>query len=358
MNPRLTLVTVNVFLSCLFGTTASAQDKLPLRIYFLDATRGAMTLIVTPLGESVLIDTGDSAAVHVERILLACEDANVVEIDHLVTTHFASEHIGGIRALSTRIPIRRFYDKGSRGADASASLLSAYDNVTLSKQVVVGAGDEIALAQDRTLYHLRLTCLASDRQIEGFEGDINAPVEDFTMMPGDDSEKGSSLVFLLTYGSFSFFTGGDITWNLEHHLVHPENRVGQVDLYAVSNHGLDVSNNPLLLQSIEPTVCVASNGESLGIMPSVFSDLLALPSLETLFQLHYNLQFGDSGNTDSIYIANRQGETGHWVKASAYPEKEIFEIELSRPGAILTYPIMPRPGVVPPPSPPPGGRAR
>ena len=147
MKPRLTILTVSVFLSCLFGTTASAQDKLPLRIYFLDGTDSGTTLIVTPLGESVLIDTAGPSPVHTERILLACEDANVVEIDHLVTTHFTNEHIGSLRSLSERITIRRFYDKGSRGADASVSLLSAYDDVTLRKQVVVGAG-EVQLTLD------------------------------------------------------------------------------------------------------------------------------------------------------------------------------------------------------------------
>ena len=282
---------------------------------------------------------------------MACEDANVVEIDHLVTTHFDNDHIGGIKELSERIPIRRFYDNGS----ASGSLPGPYQETTLNKQVVLGAGDEIALAQDRTLYHMQLNCLAANRAIEGFEGDVDAPVEGFTMMPEDDSDKANSVVLLLTYGSFSFFAGGDITWNLEHHLVHPENRIGQVDLYLVNNHGLDTSNNPLLMQAIEPTACVASNGTSLGIMPRVFGDLKALPSVQALYQLHYNTQLGDSGNTDSDYIANRRAETGHWVKASVYPDQEIFEIELSRPAPVRTFAIVPIPGVTPPPNPRGGG---
>ena len=152
MKPRLTFLSMGVFLLCLAVATVSAQDKIPLRLYFLDASGGAMTLIVTPLGESVLIDTGPRASQHVERVLLACEDANVVEIDHLVTTHFDGDHIGGIKELSERIAIRRFYDKGS----ASGSLPGPYQETTLNKQVVLDAGDEIALAQDRTLYHMQL----------------------------------------------------------------------------------------------------------------------------------------------------------------------------------------------------------
>ena len=43
------------------GVSAAAPDaRNTLDIYFLDMMGGASTLIVTPLGQSVLIDTGSS----------------------------------------------------------------------------------------------------------------------------------------------------------------------------------------------------------------------------------------------------------------------------------------------------------
>ena len=95
---------------------AAAQEARPLDIYFLDMVGGGSTLIVTPLGESVLIDTGSLRPEHrdADRIFKACEDAKLKQIDYLVTTHFHSDHFGAILEVSQRIPVKRFLDKGTR----------------------------------------------------------------------------------------------------------------------------------------------------------------------------------------------------------------------------------------------------
>ena len=69
--------------------SAVAEESKALDIYFLDMFGGGSTLIVTPLGESVLIDTGSLRPEHrdADRILRACEDAGLKQIDYLVTTN-------------------------------------------------------------------------------------------------------------------------------------------------------------------------------------------------------------------------------------------------------------------------------
>jgi beta-lactamase superfamily II metal-dependent hydrolase len=91
-----------------------AAELRPLEIYFLDMMGGASTLIVTPLVESVLIDTGSlgPADRDPKRIFAAANDAGLSKIDYLVTTHFHSDHFGGILKLSKLIPIGKFLDKG------------------------------------------------------------------------------------------------------------------------------------------------------------------------------------------------------------------------------------------------------
>ena len=103
---RLTVVLglIVVFAAC----SACGQAGNSLDIYFLDMVGGGSTLIVTPLGESVLIDTGSLEPLHrdADRILKACRYAGLEHIDYLVTTHFHSDHYGAILEVSQRIPVK------------------------------------------------------------------------------------------------------------------------------------------------------------------------------------------------------------------------------------------------------------
>lgn len=325
-----------------------AAGQRPLDIYFLDMSGGAATLIVTPLGESVLIDTGSREPLHrdADRICAACQDANVAEIDHLVTTHFHSDHYGALHELAQRMPIRRFYDKRAVPTDPTErksnlfdQLYPLYEAATQGKVLPLGPGHNIALAQDPCMPFLTLHCVAAERQIEGFTGNVDAPVPGFEIRSADLGDNARSIALVLAFGEFSVFLGGDITWNVEHHLGHPVNRVGVVDLYQVTHHGLDQSNNPVLLNALAPTVCVAPNGPTKGIAPKAFQTMKALPSVQAIYQIHYNTKYGTSGNTALEFIANPSGQGSAWIKASVRPSSATFDMTIGPAGPTRTYPI-------------------
>ena len=83
-------------------------------MYFIDVEGGQSTLIVTPAGESLLVDTGYDGfdGRDAKRILAAARDAGVRQIDYLLMTHFHQDHDGGIVELSRQMPIRTFFDHG------------------------------------------------------------------------------------------------------------------------------------------------------------------------------------------------------------------------------------------------------
>ena len=60
---------------------------------------GVATLVVTPAGEFLLIDTGLPGDRDPIRInMLICEEVSATKIDQLVITHFGREHYGGAAA--------------------------------------------------------------------------------------------------------------------------------------------------------------------------------------------------------------------------------------------------------------------
>src|SRR5438093_6667436 len=84
-----------------------------LDIYWIDVEGGAATLIVSPSGESMLIDTGwEVDGRDAKRIRAAAEQAGLKKIDHIIISHYHADHVGGLAALSKMIPIGAVYGRG------------------------------------------------------------------------------------------------------------------------------------------------------------------------------------------------------------------------------------------------------
>src|SRR6185503_2880236 len=100
------------------------------------------------------------------------------------------------------------------------------------------------------------------------------------------AENPMSVGFVLRFGKFDFVDLGDLTWNVEQKLMCPTNRIGLIDLYQVSHHGLDLSSSPQLVHALAPIVAVMNNGAMKGGAPGAFEVLRASPGLQDLWALH------------------------------------------------------------------------
>jgi competence protein ComEC len=316
-----------------------------LDIYWIDVEGGGATLIVSPEGESVLIDTGNPGFRDPDRIAkVATRQAKLKQIDHLIVTHFHRDHFGGASTLATLMPIRHVYDNGKfEGMPDQPD--ASYFEFACETRSVIQPGELIPLKQPANRLPLKLICLgARQKYVQAHEVDAKENSEIATLhtpKDRDGSDNANSVVMLLAFGDFRFFDGGDLTWNQEYQLVHPHNLVGTVDVYQVTHHGLDASNNPVVLQSLKPKVAIMNNGHKKGCMPDVFADLKETKSIEAIYQVHKNLRpDGQVNNVPDEYIANfHEAEQcqGNHIKLSVTPDSKHYTVEIPANQHAQTY---------------------
>ena len=323
-----------------FGTFG-IQAAGTLDVYWVDVEGGAATLIVTPAGESVLIDTGNPGTRDASRIHeVATQQAKLKKIDHLITTHFHGDHYGGAATLAQLMPIGTVYDNGiprrnpdrNRQDPAFILKIRPYRSMKVDGRVVVKPGYQLQLKQQKGAAPVKLTIVAANQKFiepptsaekNPLTGSVPAKKEDL-------SDNANSIASLIELGGFRFLDCADITWNVEAKLVEPINRVGTVDVYQVNHHGLDVSNNPILVKSVAPTVSIMNNGSTKGCGPQTFATLKSAKSIQAMYQVHKNLRKdGDKNNAPEEYIAN----------VTDAKDRQVYTLKLSVTADGKTYTV-------------------
>jgi beta-lactamase superfamily II metal-dependent hydrolase len=320
------LIPMGVVFLFMAAKPAYAEPPRGLDIHFIDTEGGAATLIVTPAGESVLIDCGNPGMRDADRIFKAAEKAGLKQIDHLVITHWHVDHYGGVDRLAKLIPIKNFYDHGISQdvpeVKNATQMIQAYKDASGGKSNTLKPGDEIKLKQTEGKPALALRCLCGDGKVlpEQPNAPENPAAKEHKPKPVDASDNARSLGFLLSYGDFRFLDLGDLTWNIEHKLVSPSDKIGLIDVYQTTHHGLEISNNPVLLQTVKPRVAICNNGPRKGAHASVIAALRRVEGLEAIYQSHKNMTTTDAENTDPEFIANKaekcEGELIHLSTAA------------------------------------------
>jgi competence protein ComEC len=321
---------------------AGPADKR-LDIYWIDVEGGAATLLVTPAGETVLIDSGNPGRRDPDRIVkTVTEVAGLKQIDHLVITHYHGDHFGGALTLTSLLPIRNLYDNG-QFENMPDNPGKAYFELKCDRRHVVKPGMTLSLKQaEDSAANLTFTFLGGQKTF--VDAPADAPENTTVCSAGrekerDGSDNANSLVMLVGFGGWRFFDAGDLTWNQEARLVCPKNLVGKVDVYQVTHHGLDASNNPLVLRSLEPRVAIMNNGTTKGCLPEVFATLKDTKSLEAIYQVHKNLRpDGATNNVADEYIANKEKECqGNYIKLSVAPDGKSYSVSIPAHGHTQTY---------------------
>jgi competence protein ComEC len=372
MRPTIVFLLALVLSTVLVAQTRTAKTY---DIYILDVEGGNSQLHVSPSGESVLIDTGNAGAAAVrdaDRIMAAVKDAGLKQIDHLITTHYHGDHVGGILELAKRVSIQEFIDHGPNVQPAANidPILEQYAALyAKAKHRVAKPGEKVAIggldwrivtAGGKVITTPLPGAGAPNPYCASFKRhDVN-PV---SLQPVGNTEDEQSVGSHITFGKFRMLYLGDFTWNLEFELNCPNNRIGTVDLFVASRHGQPSSNSELLVTAIQPRVTVVNNGTRKGGQPDAMKILLNSPRLQDLWQIHFSQLGGQEYTVPGMFIANPYDEqqpampvapmppppqgaqappapqhngTAYWIKVSAQTDGTLT-VTNSRNGFSKTY---------------------
>jgi beta-lactamase superfamily II metal-dependent hydrolase len=267
-----------------------------LDIHQIATGRGNSAFLQLPDGSTLLIDAGAAGelkyadpkpdasmrpgqwiAAYIDRVL---PKEAPRRIDAALVTHLHVDHIGGLADVNAVLPVRRLIDRGSPDYDYPEPVPDALMKIhrpvldairaqggTIEK-ARAGSKDQIALANPgsvKTPFEIRV--VAANGEVWTGESDgtrSQFPPQSATTKAEDrPSENECSIAVRLTFGAFTFYTGGDLTgipdpgqasWR---DLETPIGRaIGATDVRVMNHHGSISPDNAAFLAATHSRVVI------------------------------------------------------------------------------------------------------
>jgi competence protein ComEC len=333
----------------------AGQKDRTLDIYWIDSEGGGSTLIVTPTDEAVLIDSGYAGGRDPGRIVATAKAAGLTKIDHLLLTHFHRDHFGGGAEVAQQLPVGTVYQREIPAGDPDGKAQSTFQveikpwREIAAKRVTLAPGLTVPLKSATGGPNVDLVCIYADQKIVAPTAEQmktkNPLTGTGTTQTFAFSDNDNSAGFVLTFGGFRFFEGGDLTWNIEEKVATPHNVAGSIDVYQANHHGNVDASNPILLKSIAPTVVVMNNGPRKGGLAGGFANLKEAPSVQALYQVHKSFLAPADVQAPAEYIANQEDLSGanaakcpaNVIKLSVAPDAKTYTVSIPATGHSRTY---------------------
>lgn len=351
---------------------ASAQGAQQATFYLVDIGHGNVAFVVSPSGETMLLDCGPGQAV--DRIYSFMQQNGIKKIDYLVVSHFEADHMGAVVELAKKVRIENYVDHGEsvtynksdewwkgRRAPWWRSGMGAQDNKRMDAykatratghHIVVKPGDKVPVkGLDVVVVAAAGKSLA--KPVAG-GGQVNPACSQVQLRAEDDAEDGQSVGVVIADGKFRFIYLGDMTWNNSYRLFCPNNMVGTVDAYLVTHHAqsmnTDLGNyygglsccSIAEVQGLHPRVgllSMGSQGHKYGT-PDAMKTVRGMAGMD-LWQTEKITGGGEAGlNAPDDYIANIGGSPADkvpFIRLVANPDSS-FTVSNGRNSFSKDYP--------------------
>lgn len=332
-----------------FAHPTTAQT---LRIYHIDVDQADATLIVSPSGQALLVDSGKNG--HGSRIQTVMQIAGVTQIDHFVATHYHEDHYGGIDDLvNAGVIVVNAYDRGDKNTCCLSARKLASPTFRNYQTAVGDGADHLTRGETITLDPLMTVTAISS-------GGVVLGEEDPPQHAGDENDM--SIGLLITLGPFRYWVGGDVETTTEDK-ISARDLVVDIDLYQANHHGADNGSSMDFLRDMMPTAIIISNGSRTDYRHPQQSTLNRMQSLSpapAIFQVNQYLGTGDDGGNVPIqFIADpetneQDGTILVTVDAAAGtytiaygPQSHTFPVKNRTGGNVVIESLLPDPDTEP-----------
>jgi beta-lactamase superfamily II metal-dependent hydrolase len=326
----------------LLATSLTAAKNL--EVYVIDVEGGKAVLLISPTGQSMLIDAGWPASnnrpASTDRIVEAARAAGLKRIDNLLITHFDIDHIGDVPDLVSKIPVGHIFDHGDlQTSNAQAMQRFASYEAVRDKvgHTALKAGDSVPIEG------VEVRVLSADGKLitkpVGGAGARNALCDRYGQADAlaSDAEDDRSIGLMITLGRFRMLDLADLEAHLSHDLVCPNNLIGPVSVYNANVHGQFKGIAPELVGAVQAPVIIQANGARKGADAQTWPVLEGAAGLKDIWQLHYSLNAGNGANPPEDFIANLEGADGFkWIQISV-EKSGAFTVTNTRNGFSKRY---------------------
>ncbi|HVP15072.1 MAG TPA: Ser-Thr-rich GPI-anchored membrane family protein [Terriglobales bacterium] len=238
-----------IFLLASASVTGAVTANGRLQIIHLDVGQGDGAVIITPLGQVIMIDDGvngnptPACGVKVPQQLQAL---GVTHVDAHFDSHYHSDHLGLFKTIFGSGGIATVDIGWDRGGSYTTSYYTDYVNTLGSKRRTLTKGQVITF-DSLSAHPVTIKCV-----------DLNAAGISTT------DENSLSVQLKVSYGNFDESFGGDTpgqnsgSYKNVETTVGPE--MGNVEVYKVHHHGSATSSWTDWLNATQPKVAVVSEG--------------------------------------------------------------------------------------------------
>ena len=207
-----------------------------LRFHFIDVGQGDSSLIITPKGNTILIDAGDEA--HAKKVVSYVREQGIEKLDLVIATHPDADHIGGMDKVIKNFDIGVFAMPDVSAKTNQYKQIQRELKAKKMRATRLYQGDEVQIDDD-------------------IDFEILSPVKGKKY---DDTNE-YSIVAKIVYKDTSFILMGDATMENEVDIINNVPDI-DIDVLKLGHHGSSTSSSDYFITKTSPKIAIISCGKN------------------------------------------------------------------------------------------------